>query len=403
MTLCPAAENIMKIPIELRAARIDFCQKWPYLTTALWSMHPVAVSKEEVEGEHWPMAVDKYWRLYYRSDIIADYTPKQIAAILYHEVNHLLRGHAERAEALKAQSLQWNYAADAEINDGLHREGVDLPGNYVTPFTLGQPEGELAETYYRNMDKPEDGHCNHNCGSAAHGQDGQWELGKPDDTTHPGVGGFNAKAIRQKVVKATIKHNHLKGDVPGELMRWAEDTVSPKVPWTQELSAALRNAIAHRAGLVDYTYSKPSRRQSAFANVIQPAMRAPIPNIAVVIDTSGSMDQSMLAQALAETKSVLQRSRLPYVPVLPCDTQVAAVQKVFHPRQIQLTGGGGTDMGEGMAAAARLKPKPDVVIVMTDMCTDWPREPPPYKLICVALEDSRYPPPAYAKVISVYA
>ena len=61
-------------------------------------------------------------------------------------------------------------------------------------------------------------------------------------------------------------------------------------------------------------------------------------------------------------------------------------------------------MGEGMAAAARLKPKPDVVIVMTDMFTEWPEEPPPYKLICVAFEDasSYYKPPEYARVIPVH-
>ena len=392
----------MKLPIELRAARLSFSHQWPYLTTALWSMHPVAVSEEEVEGEDWPMAVDKYWRLYYRPDIISDYTPEQIAAVLCHEVNHLLRGHAERAEALDAQSLPWNYAADAEINDNLHAEGADLPGNYVTPYSIGQPEGELAETYYHNMDKTEDDHCKHNCGSAAHGKDECWELGEPDNATQPGIDAFNAKVIRRQTAVATIKHNLSKGNVPQELVRWADDTVSPKVRWTRELSAALRNSIANQAGLVDYTYRRPSRRQSAFPNVIQPALRAPTPNLAVVIDTSGSMSEDMLGQALAETKSVLQRSGLPYVPVLPCDTQVSAVQKVFHPRQIQLDGGGGTDMGQGMAAAARLKPKPDVVIIMTDMATDWPKEPPPYKLICVAFEDSdSYPPPAYAKVITV--
>ena len=249
----------MKLPIELRAARLSFSHRWPYLTTALWSMHPVAVSEEEVEGEDWPMAVDKYWRLYYRPDIISNYTPEQIAAVLCHEVNHLLRGHAERAEALDAQSLPWNYAADAEINDNLRAEGADLPGNYVTPYSIGQPEGELAETYYHNMDKTEDDHCKHNCGSAAHGKDECWELGEPDNATQPGIDAFNAKVIRRQTAVATIKHNLSKGNVPQELVRWADDTVSPKVRWTRAVAQAVGIPQRHTAGAAG-THPQPRGR-----------------------------------------------------------------------------------------------------------------------------------------------
>ena len=105
-------------------------------------------------------------------------------------------------------------------------------------------------------------------------------------------------------------------------------------------------------GAVDYTYRRPARRQSVFPDVVQPTLRAPLPRIAVVVDTSGSMSDKMLSQALGEIKGMLQATGLNGVTVLPCDAQVHSVQTVFAAHQVRLQGGGGTDMGAGLARAA---------------------------------------------------
>ena len=46
-------------------------------------------------------------------------------------------------------------------------------------------------------------------------------------------------------------------------------------------------------------------------------------------------------------------------------------------RDVELLGGGGTDMGAGLAKAAELRPRPDLIIVLTDGYTPWPSAPPP--------------------------
>lgn len=405
----------------LGAARYRASRRWPYLSTALWAMHPVPSPDLP-----FPMAVDKYWRLYFRPDLLEQWDVNLSVGVLYHEVHHLLRDHAARAETLNAQPMAWNLATDAEINDDLEAERVALPEGVITPQGLGQEEGQLAEVYYRNLEQTKEapperadgpgpgtasrdaedpGEPHRSCGSCAHGHPEPWEDKAPggqDNKGRPGISPARAKLIRRKTAEAITEHVRSRGTVPGQWERWAETLITPKVHWTKELAASIRASLGDVAGQVDYTYRRISRRQSVFPRIVQPALRSPTPKLAVVIDTSGSMSTDMLTQALTECKGVLQAAGMNYVPVLPCDAQVHSVQKIFNPRQIQLQGGGGTDMGEGIEAAKNLKPKPDVVIFFTDMLTPWPDEPPPFKLICGAFgDDHGWDPPAYGKVIKI--
>ena len=50
---------------------------------------------------------------------------------------------------------------------------------------------------------------------------------------------------------------------------------------------------------------------------------------------------------------------------------------------MRLLGGGGTDMTIGIAAAERLTPAPDVIVVLTDGDTPWPTRPTRARLIAV--------------------
>jgi predicted metal-dependent peptidase len=58
--------------------------------------------------------------------------------------------------------------------------------------------------------------------------------------------------------------------------------------------------------------------------------------------------------------------------VLAGDTHVRQAQNVFRPEQIQLVGGGGTDMATLIVEAAKERPKPHVILTITDGETAWP-------------------------------
>jgi predicted metal-dependent peptidase len=102
-----------------------------------------------------------------------------------------------------------------------------------------------------------------------------------------------------------------------------------------------------------------------------------VPELAVVCDTSGSMSDELLAMALAEVEGLLRALGMArQLRVLACDAAAGPARRVSSARQVELTGGGGTNMGAGIAASYALRPRPAVTVVLTDGYTPWPELPP---------------------------
>ena len=87
----------------------------------------------------------------------------------------------------------------------------------------------------------------------------------------------------------------------------------------------------------------------------------------------------MLGQALGEVGGVLRSLGVARrdLRVVCCDAEAYEAQTVRDLGKVELAGGGGTDMGRGVEAAAALRPAPHLIVVLTDGFTPWPPAPPP--------------------------
>ena len=393
----------------LPAARLWATDRFPYLATGLFGAEVVAAPGSGT------VSVDESWRMRADPDLTAGWTAAQLGSVLVHHVCHLLRAHAERAQAAGVASHDarlWVQAADAEINDDLVPAGLDLPGRPVLPADLGAPDGLLAEQYFeasttdrsakkkKNDDAAQENRAAAgdwlDCGSGADG------VPRPDDGP-PARPAWQADLLRRQVAQDVIAHSKQAGNVPGGLLRWAEEILNPKVNWRKVLAAELRRAVAEVSGAVDYSYRRPSRRAAVAGNVVLPALRRPVPDVAVVCDTSGSMTEDLLAAALAEVEGLMRALGMArQVRVLACDTAVGAAQRVSSARQVELVGGGGTDMGTGIAAAVALRPRPAITVVLTDGYTPWPAAAPKGTRVVIGLLGPRAPDaPAWARAVRV--
>lgn len=423
------------------------CAAQPYLRVALQALRPV-----EAPGVI-TMGVTRQWLLLWDPGFVSCHSASVVAAALLHEAWHCLRKHASRFDASGFDdSAHWNFSADLEINDDLRvlPNGLRLPEWALDPKNYDLPDGLLAETYYGMLPSSREGGGQGSSGGSSPesptSPGGVGSSSGPSGTTHAdaaggsfqvaagscgsggdgigtevekkalasagaegrlptGVSAGEAQVIQRRVAEEVSRHAREKGigSVPAGIQRWAEGVLkSAKIPWNRRFAMLLRGAL-RKAGGVDYTYSRPSRRQSACHDVVFPALRAPKPEVAVVVDTSGSMSDADLLAALAEVRGVLRAVDVS-ARLISCDAAVGLVREVFTAEQARrsLVGGGGTDMGAGLRAAARLWPRPEVVVVMTDGATPWPAQPTPRGAkVIAALVSGPIPAPAWVEAVVV--
>jgi predicted metal-dependent peptidase len=340
-----------------------------------------------------------------------------------------------------------NAASDLAINSALRRLGLALPKDGLFPDRFGLPEGLTGEEYLLELlkvaervmeevsrrGKEEEGERDQrgapNGATSPHEEGEEGGQGTPPEKNEaPGKGegggqgsledlvrgilagegggmdeavaapegeeGPLLEAIRREVAQRILEAAKRRGNVPGDLIRFAEEVLASKVPWEALLRALVSQALAPVRGPVHRTYAVLHRR-TPFLGAILPGGRDGLPRIALVVDTSGSMGDRELEQALAEVRRIL--ALVGTLTVYSVDAAVQGVQTVRDARQVHLKGGGGTDMRVGIEEA--LKGRPDLIVVYTDGHTPWPEKAPPVPVVVVCTTDERTPP--WAKRVRV--
>jgi predicted metal-dependent peptidase len=135
--------------------------------------------------------------------------------------------------------------------------------------------------------------------------------------------------------------------------------------------------------------------------MVLPSSVQPIPRVTVIVDTSGSVDQRDLGLSLDLIGNVLNGFRIrDGLRVICGDESIGSVGQVFSPKQVELAGGGGTDMRPLIAEAAQAKPQPGVIVVCTDGYTPWPSEPVGVPVVaCITHESAMHAVPFWMDAV----
>lgn len=400
----------MKPIVKIGAARIRAVDRKQVGSGAMPYFASTLISFPIIEAKDCPsMGMSGSGLLYFNPDFVDGCSVPELATVLIHEALHFIRNHAARKKAVGAHQDPkladlWNIAADMEINDDLQAANCKFPEKYppATAEAFGFPDGLLAEAYYRRLldqkDEQGDGAGGGEgdgegdgegklmagaCGSVA-GRKGAWESDEAE--AQMGRSESSQEAMRQQAAVAisNAAKDPMKGQgtVPNGLARWAQDRLgTSKVPWQKLLAMAVRRASVWARGKVNYSFKKRSRRQASLGYgrgaPILPGLRKPVPNIWGVIDTSGSMGENDLGDAMRETKAVLDASggSLSFVV---CDATVHGVTKIrdFGQAKKLLKGGGGTSFMPVFKAYENAQDKPHVIVMFTDGGGDAPAEAP---------------------------
>ena len=331
-------------------------------------------------------------------DSFAEDKLHELAYVLLHEVMHVILRHHERGEALGivpepsedlvARATAWNFAGDACINEDIRKimeayKDAKLPAGWITPERLEQPPGLIAEERYHRLMKaakkqspgsgskgklsphPGRGWCG---GASGHPHPGEPEGGSKDGRSEAAMERMRKETA--EAVRAAAEKD--RGSVPDSLVRWADvELAPPKIPWREKLARVVRGAVAFKSGSTDLTWNRPSRRQAGvgfgIGRPVVPATHAPVPKVAVLVDTSGSMSELALQVVASELQGVLAATGA-NVTVATVDAELQGIRdcKSIQEAVGLFKGGGGTVLIHGWKALLERKPAPDVIIVCTD-------------------------------------
>jgi predicted metal-dependent peptidase len=334
-----------------------------------------------------------YFELYYNPDFFVQLTDKQKTGVLIHEFYHLifehvtgrlpdeLQGVMGRSTAMKdipsdtrALFMLWNIATDLSINCLIGAE--KLPEKCVFPGVdkfEHFPSDQNAEWYYAELKKKAEQEKQDSDGGKSlediakemiGGQfDEHGEWGEVDETA-VAIAKERLKEVLKEAAKEASQNNSW-GSVSSSTRKDILERITAKVNWRSVLRYFVKTCIrAEKRSTVRrinkrYPYIHPGKKVTRN------------PRIAISIDQSGSVSDSMLAAFFSELNSL---SDICTFTVVPFDTQVAE-DKVFEWKKGQkktwqrvLYGGTCFDAPTKYVN----KGKFDGHIILTDMCAPKP-------------------------------
>ena len=204
-----------------------------------------------------------------------------------------------------------------------------------------------------------------------------------DDGASPGAVSLDLAAEEQawdEALHQAVRLATAQGNRPGRIEETLRDAHRSRLDWRTLLRHYLVSA-AHD----DYRWSVPNRR-FIDAGLYLPSMHCEgLDTLAVLIDTSGSLDPDTLAMFWTEIRAVADELRPDTLAVVQVDTEVqdAAVYRFGDlPGTLTAKGRGGTDFRPGFAWLAQEGIAPDCCLYLTDMaCDRYPETPPPFPVL----------------------
>jgi predicted metal-dependent peptidase len=290
---------------------------------------------------------------YYNSRFIQMLRPKEIEFLFGHEVLHCVYDHFGRRGSRDPQLF--NIANDFAVNADLikHRVGekiTTVPCLHDTKYD-GMSSEEIYDVLYEKAEKIDisklldqmiDEHLDGE-GDGDGDSDGDQE-GKGKG--RPKLSEADRQAIKDEIKEAMLAAAQTSdgaGNIPAGVMRLIKELTEPQMNWRELLRMNLESTIKS-----DFTWMRASRK-GWHMDAVMPGMKNDeMIDIAIAIDTSGSIGEKMLKDFLGEIQGIMDSFPAYKIHVISFDTDV------YNPAQYdsdnldsiceyEPAGGGGTD------------------------------------------------------------
>lgn len=291
-------------------------------------------------------------------------TDDELLFVMVHEVMHCAMEHMVRRGGRDPK--RWNEAADYAINQMISDEGIGKMPEYG--LIDARFKSKAAEEIYKILEEeggePEEPLDEHMDGSSSGDGEGGESRGTMSDIMdeegnrpQPSEAEIEANAENFKdVIKQAVQTS---SNAPAEIERMVEKLNKPKINWQAKLHRTMKSHIKR-----DSSFQRPNRRGFALAGHLQSmgqmatnrTMVLPglLPeediDIAVGLDTSGSISNLMLRDFISEVVGITKQYQQFKIRLFCWDTAVHNVKdftasNAHEMLSYELKGFGGTTVG----------------------------------------------------------
>jgi predicted metal-dependent peptidase len=309
---------------------------------------------------------------YYNTRFIEMLRPKEIEFLFGHEVLHCVYDHFGRRGDRDPQL--WNIANDFCVNGDLVKHNVgekitSVPCLYDRKYD-GMSSEEVYDALYENatkidigklLDQMIDEHLDGE-GDGDGDQDGE-------GSGRPRLSAEDKQAIKDEIKEAMLAAAATvdgAGNLPAGVKRLIQQLTEPQLNWRELLRMNLESTIK-----ADYTWMRASRKGWHMDAVMPGQKPDEMIDIAVMLDASGSISETMLKDFLSEIQGIMDSFPSYKIHVVTFDTDC------YNPAQYdsdnldsmidyEVKGGGGTDFDCIFTYLKEQEITPRRLIVFTD-------------------------------------
>ncbi len=173
------------------------------------------------------------------------------------------------------------------------------------------------------------------------------------------------------------------GTLPKDLKFVVPEYFSHKVDWREFL-------YGYIAAYAKSTYSfVPPNMKYLYRGIYLPSLSSDLLRIVIAIDTSGSVDETLLTTFLGEINSIMQSYPNYEIDLITADAKIQS-HKVFLPGEsleYEVSGGGGTDFRPVFEYIDQQINYPTLLLYFTDGMGTFPESEPSYDVMWVMPEE----------------
>jgi predicted metal-dependent peptidase len=363
---------------EFTKARSKLILDNPFFGTLCLRLKPVEWDQDTgaTDGKH----------LFYNPTWFSKLTQQQQLGFLAHEVLHVVFLHHTRRQ--ERHPKKWNVAADYAINIYLKDSGFILPdGGLVSEDYRAQ----TSEHIYNQLPEPPQG----------------WDAvdldmgGTGAVLDHPDMDGSPQKqsaieAQDKVAINQAAQAAKAAGKLPSSLEVLIEGINKPKIDWRTVLARFLRSNNDS-----DYSWVRPNRRFIG-QGLFLPSMYNPaLDEIAIAVDTSGSVSDEELQQFTSETASILRDLNPNKIHFVQFDHEIQAVTEYTRenlPLKVKYRGRGGTAFSPVVDYINEFLPQVEACVYLTDLESNDFADQPNYPVLWITTSAEEAP---YGEVVKM--